>query len=419
MADLKRLSELGRVIADVSDATRDLSTLPNARRRFLSLTTEDKAPQYRFSAKRIALAASFALACGALITAWVWPTSPAISFEVGEHRSKGSVGQWVAPTNESPLDVRFSEGSIVNVSPGGRLRITETHSDGADLLIERGTINAHVSHKGESTHWRLRAGPFEVRVTGTTFSARWNPETETFELAMIEGSVIVSGPRIPAGRAVVAGEQLIVSTQHMELRAGTTPASSASANVAVPTPTEVLPVATPAVTLSPAATSTTLPSANPVEPGAPIEATWKTLARAGKHKEAMAAAEANGFSAEIAKASPGELLTLADVARFSGKPAAAKEALIAARKRYKTKGATAFLLGKISADQLRSPGDAALWFETYLKEEPGGPLAEQALGRLLEIRKRDPGAARIVAERYLARYPMGAHAALARSLVEK
>jgi hypothetical protein len=75
------------------------------------------------------------------------------------------------------------------------------------------------------------------------------------------------------------------------------------------------------------------------------------------------------------------------------------------------------LLGKIAADQLGSPGEAATWFETYLQEEPGGALAEQALGRMLEIRKRDPGAARATAERYLARYPNGAYAALARSIV--
>jgi hypothetical protein len=130
----------------------------------------------------------------------------------------------------------------------------------------------------------------------------------------------------------------------------------------------------------------------------------------------MDAAEAAGFSAEVARASASELLALSDTARFAGRPARAKEALLAMRRRFGARGSSAFLLGKISADQLRSPGEAATWFEIYLQEEPGGPLAEQALGRLLEIRKRDTGAARLVAERYLARYPNGAYAALARSL---
>ncbi len=58
------------------------------------------------------------------------------------------------------------------------------------------------------------------------------------------------------------------------------------------------------------------------------------------------------------------------------------------------------------------------WFETYLREEPGGSLAEQALGRVMELRRRGaPGAARAVAERYLAAYPRGAYSKLAASLV--
>ena len=130
----------------------------------------------------------------------------------------------------------------------------------------------------------------------------------------------------------------------------------------------------------------------------------------------MDAAEAAGFSAEVGRASASDLLALSDAARFAGRPARAKEALLAMRRRFGARGSSAFLLGKIAADQLRSPGEAATWFEIYLQEEPSGPLAEQALGRVMEIRKRDAGAARLVAERYLARYPNGAYAALARSL---
>ena len=88
------------------------------------------------------------------------------------------------------------------------------------------------------------------------------------------------------------------------------------------------------------------------------------------------------------------------------------------RRRFGSRGRSAFLLGKIAADQLRSPGDAATWFETYLREDPGGALAEQALGRLVELRQRGaPEVARTTAQRYLAAYPRGSYAALARSLL--
>jgi len=444
MDDLSsRLSRLGETVAEVSDRTSDPTTLPNARRRFLSGTAAAEAPRKGLSARRIGLVTAFATAvCAAAVLLFVWRREPAISFTVGASAAPGAVGQWVAPEADAPVDVRFSEGTIVTMAPGARMRVTDTSSAGATLLIERGAIHAAITHRDADTRWSLRAGPFEVRVTGTAFDARWDPATETFELTMVEGAVVVSGPRLPSERSVVAGEQLVVSASRMELSttsgqrfratsghpsvatsghpsvatssAGATPGTASPAapapeDSAAPAPEES---ATPAPVLAPGA------SAAPAPSGAPAAAaSWKALAQAGKHKEAMDAAEAAGFSAEVARASASELLALSDAARFAGRPARAKEALLAMRKRFGTRGNSAFLLGKIAADQLRSPGEAAVWFETYLQEQPGGPLAEQALGRLLEIRKRDPGAARLVAERYLARYPTGAYAALARSLV--
>lgn len=430
MDDLSsRLSRLGETVAEVSDRASDPTTLPNARRRFLSGTAAAEAPRKGVPARRIGLVTAFATAvCAAAVLLFVWRREPAISFTVGTSAAPGAVGQWVAPEADAPVDVRFSEGTIVTMAPGARMRVTDTSSAGATLLIERGAIHAAITHRDADTRWSLRAGPFEVRVTGTAFDARWDPATETFELTMVEGAVVVSGPRLPSERAVVAGEQLVVSASRMELSATSghrfratsghpSLATSGTASPAAPAPEDS---ATPAPVLAPGASAAPAPgaSAAPAPSGAPAAAaSWKALAQAGKHKEAMDAAEAAGFSAEVARASASELLALSDAARFAGRPARAKEALLAMRKRFGTRGNSAFLLGKIAADQLRSPGEAAVWFETYLQEQPGGPLAEQALGRLLEIKKRDPGAARLVAERYLARYPTGAYAALARSLV--
>ena len=441
------LSRLGETVANVSDLTADPTTLPNARRRWLSAPSLE-APslwQRALSALRVRLAygsappvasgdrasvapagrsrlliASFATVAIAAAALVAWPREPAISFSVGASTEPGTVGQWVAPEADTPVDLRFSEGTLVTLASGARVRVTDAAPDGATLLIERGSIHAAITHRGPDTRWSVKAGPFEVRVTGTSFDARWDPATETFELAMLEGSVLVSGPRLPSGRPVVAGEHLLVSTTHMELRAGAAPAARPAACAS---PATLAPQ--PALTAAPSSepTSTPAPTTSGLDAGRPAAssssaaepASWKALAKAGKYREAMDAAEAAGFSVELSRASASELLSLADAARFSGRPARAKEALLAARKRG-SRGSSAFLLGKIAADQLRSPGEAATWFETYLQEEPGGALAEQALGRLLEMRKRDPGAGRVIAERYLARYPNGAYAALARSL---
>jgi hypothetical protein len=82
------------------------------------------------------------------------------------------------------------------------------------------------------------------------------------------------------------------------------------------------------------------------------------------------------------------------------------------------RGRSAFLLGKLAADHLGASGEAITWFQTYLAEEPSGGLAEQALGRVVELRHRsgDTAGAKKAAETYLARYPSGAYAALAKSL---
>jgi transmembrane sensor len=451
-------SRLGETVAKVSDRTADPTTLPNARRRWLSASSlevpsvwqrvlsalrvrlgpgsaESIASGNRISAASATSAgrsrllivafAAVAIAAAALVA---WPREPAISFSVGASTEPGTVGQWVAPEAGTPVDLRFSEGTLVTLASGARMRVTDTAPDGATLLIERGSIHAAITHRGPDTRWSVKAGPFEVRVTGTSFDASWDPATETFELAMLEGSVIVSGPRLPSGRPVVGGEHLLVSRTHMELRAGAAPAAQRPAvgparPAACASPVTAAPQPVPTSSPSADPSSTPAPATSGLDPDRPAAssspatapASWKALAATGKYREAMDAAEAAGFSGELSRASASELLSLAEAARFAGRPARAKEALLAARKRG-SRGNSAFLLGKIAADQLNSPGEATTWFETYLQEQPGGALAEQALGRLLEMRKGDPGAGRVIAERYLARYPNGAYKKLARSL---
>ncbi|MBK6519039.1 MAG: hypothetical protein IPG04_34065 [Polyangiaceae bacterium] len=133
----------------------------------------------------------------------------------------------------------------------------------------------------------------------------------------------------------------------------------------------------------------------------------------------MAALDDAAFSAALG-ARPSTLLELADSARLGGRPGRARDALLAARARHHVTGSTAFLLGKVSADQLKSSADALRWFETYLAEQPSGVFAEQALARILEIHSAGPGdGARAAASRYLAAHPNGSRAALARSVLER
>ncbi len=434
MDDLSpRLKELGAGVARVSDRGADPGAIDAARRRFMA----PAAPRRRPRPLHLAIAAALCLV--ALVALAAWPPRAAVSFELGAPPVRGTVGEWVAAGAADPLGVRFSEGTRLTLDPGARMRVTKTSARGAEVLIERGSLRAAVVHAGDDTRWAVHAGPFEVRVTGTAFDAGWDPATETFDLLMREGTVSVSGPLLPPGRVLIAGEHLVISVHEGLLELKTASAAVRSPSSPIP-PTPALPPDLGGKGASPQLAEVDQHSASkppsppnggegtgiggwqagptsggPIKPGEP---TWQDLSAAGKHRDALAIVEQRGFTAEIGRASAGELLALSDTARFAGRPDRAREALLALRRRFGKMGHSAFLLGKIAADQQGADTDAAAWFETSLAEEPGGALAEQALGRILEIKKRhDREAARSVAARYLQKYPGGAYAALARSVL--
>jgi transmembrane sensor len=416
MDDLSdRFQRLGEAVGGASERAADRAVLDVARRRWMAFQEPSNTTRRRGRPLLLAIAA--ALCIGAIVVLSSWSSRAAVSFELGSPPVRGEVGEWVAASSAAPLGVRFSEGTLLTLDPGARMRVTKTSPRGADVLIERGKLHAAVVHTGSDSRWALHAGPFDVRVTGTSFDASWDPDTETFDLLMKDGSVNVSGPLLPHGRAFRAGEHMMISVRdaRMELK-------TASAEPVAPdlTPT-ALPLTPNPVTPKGEGGEDIGKAAPPVSPreekGGPRAPTWQELSAAGKHRDALAAVEQRGFEQEIGHASAAELLALADTARFAGRPGRAREALLALRKRFGAKGHSAFLLGKIAADQQGAGAEAATWFDISLAEEPNGALAEQALGRLLEIKKRrDPEAARSLAARYLQKYPRGAYAALARSL---
>jgi TolA-binding protein len=99
-------------------------------------------------------------------------------------------------------------------------------------------------------------------------------------------------------------------------------------------------------------------------------------------------------------------------------------ALSAVRRRFPRSpdaGTAAFTLGRIAAEQEGAYTKAAGWFETYLREQPNGPLMGDAFGRLMEARLRsgDRSGARVSAEQYLRRFPAGPYANQAKAILVK
>lgn len=149
---------------------------------------------------------------------------------------------------------------------------------------------------------------------------------------------------------------------------------------------------------------------------------WRALADGGRYKDALAAADLEGFDAICVSANAHNLRMLGDVARLGGSPARAARVFEQLRARFPRSpeaAAAAFLLGRIAQDQRRDYAAAAAWFGHYLVEQPGGEFSSEAAGRLVEVEDEsgDEDAAGRAAERYLASYPNGLHAGYARRVL--
>lgn len=275
-------------------------------------------------------------------------------------------------TEHEMKQLQFSDGTELSLHPDTSLSVREPSARGALIVLERGRTLARVQHSG-SAEYRFLAGPFRVTVTGTAFDLGWSADQRVFELALHEGSVMLEGPTLAKPRLVGRGEFV-----RIEL--------APSDEAAAAHPTAVSP-----------------PPASPQEAGT-----------APDPKVAVRATEPTDAGDALTRATRVELLSIAEAARHAGRPRQAAAALEAVRRRYGERGQSAYLLGKIHADQLHAPGEGIRWFETYLDEAPGGPMAEVALGRLVELRAGTERG-RQLAQQYIDTYPKGAYAAFARA----
>jgi TolA-binding protein len=239
-------------------------------------------------------------------------------------------------------------------------------------------------------------------------------------VSMHEGRVIVRAPCLPQERALVAGESASLScTAPGEPARGALGAPPADAKTAAAAPVSKGGSPGPQAPATGAVAEAPPPSdsASAAQP-----ASWRDLSRRGDYKGAVAAAEAGDWGGLCDGLSGADLLELGTTARLAGRRARAVEAYSAVRRRFGGSEAAAnaaFHLGQLSFDGAQSYGEAHRWFSTYLAERPGGALAAEALGRSMEAEQRlgDLVAARETARAYLARYPGGAHAELATSLL--
>jgi hypothetical protein len=354
----------------------------------------------------------------------------ALTFVVGPDRSPGVIGAYFVPVGPEPFSVNFSDGTVVELAAGARARVSGTTARGASMLVESGTVRADVVHRPAS-EWTIVAGPYTVRVTGTSFSLSWDP-FGALEIQMRSGAVLVRGPGAEAG-VVVRGKQRFVSRTQMEVvesegqNAFPSPSTASSAPSAgmVSDILEASPGLRQAERqspTSPAEGEAAGASKDQTAARAPAEVeTWTSLVAEARYRDVVSQAEQRGVDATIASANEDDLAALGDAARFLRRASLAERALLALRARYPMAPrarSVSYLLGRM-ADDAGNAAQAIRWYDQYLAESPTGALAAEAFGRrMLALRTvGDPVRSRQAAGEYLHRFPDGSYAGVAREMV--
>lgn len=414
-----------------------------------------------------------------LLALW-WAWSPArLNYTIEGERiawgdRRATLGREIGATNTARL-VRFSDGTRVRLAPESTLRVTALSERAAQLLLDRGTLQAKVFRGGG--RWRFLAGPYEVVVLGTQFQLSWDPAGRVLDLAMHKGRVELRGPVVKR-LAVVAGEALrvwpdqgklelmprkprpaVALAQRPQTSTEDAPASSQPASrpsisgarrkarlrkSALPTPIVVgkPTVSAPVVARQPAGATTPPAAASDLSsPGAaPLAANhaprrsaidrhalaqrFYGFARAGDFRRAAEQAQRIGWPWLSAQASnAADLLMVGDVARYSGQAATAKRLYNELVERFADRAqaaAAVFALGCLAMDHERDYAAARQHFVRYLASPSKLAFVVEAEGRLLETLQLlgQQRAARQQAEHYLQRYPRGSHAQRARRLLQ-
>jgi TolA-binding protein len=347
----------------------------------------------------------------------LWKSRPQPALPLAVDRIEGGTlldGGYLAESGHGGIQLFFNEGSSFVLTPGSRGRLREIAGDGARFSVEDGAAAFEITPNA-ARRWTIDAGPFLVTVKGTAFNVSWDPVNERFELMLRRGQVVVDGP-VAGGRIPLRARQRLV----IVLPRGETTISDDSVN------DDVSPRAHASEPPSPAAGSKVKrpPAHQIVAVAAPVRAEgrrWAEFLAAGRWDRILAEADHDGIDETLRSASSGDLLALADAARYRRRVDLARAALLAHRRRFPdsvTTLDTLFLLGRVEESSADGGSRAIRFYDDYLARAPKGAYAAEALGRKM-ILTRDlggPGKARPIANEYLLRFPGGSYAGAARAL---
>ncbi len=287
-----------------------------------------------------------------------------VALVVGHARTPASALAGMVIESTANQSVTLSEGTLVTLHDGARLRFDRVLTDRVDATVERGQVVFDVKHDGARA-FVVHAAGIDVLDRGTRFTV--DVEGSAVSVSVEEGNVEID--QAGSAPARLAGGEAWSS--------GPTAALMPSASALPPSPAADQPTASP----QPSTIATDAP-VTAVEPHSPT---------------------------------PQELLQTANVARLAGHPRDAAAAFDTLRRRFRSDpraGLAAFELGRLRLDSLGDPPGAAEALSDAITLSPSGPFREDADARLVQAYDRMHDARCSTARQaYLARYPNGVHSA--------
>ena len=439
--DMKNLERMGeRVALELGDGPSE-SRREAQKRALLSLVAASRPAGDGRILPNLMIAAAVLLvfALGAML---LYGRETPLKFWVGEQETAGSEGSWVKASADGVVPIRFDNGSRFELDARTAVRVVASNMETVKVDLSKGLLRADIKRNGE-TSWVISAGPYQVTVLGTAFSVDWDADSSILGVSVNKGKVLVRGGHLSEhGIRVQAGKRLVADGDKGSVAMESISGDSETADdeeIASATDTGP-PQDRPGMTEDGVAAREADRSIPPgaAKKGSHIAAkrpastvtpagdspSWKDLSDAREFAAAVAAARRQGLDELLTTLDANDLWALANAARYAHNATVSSRALMAVRERFagsQRAFTAAFMLGRLKLDLEGNPTAATAWFETYLTEKPSGPLAEEALGRLIDAcdkAGRKTEAARN-AEIYLSRYDGGLFTKLARSILRK
>ncbi|MEM9192131.1 MAG: FecR domain-containing protein [Myxococcota bacterium] len=344
-------------IADALDGS-----LEEARIQRIWRGTEAKllAPRRGFPVTQAAGAAVGAMAIGVLAYLGVFGSAEPAFLPLAD----GAVP--VAMTTEDvPIAVVFAEDSEIELAPESRLVPLRNDRGHFATELERGEATFRVT-PGGARRWVVLAGAAQVAVVGTVFSVARDGEATRVEVR--RGRVRVRATCGDSEITLTAGEETTVRCPEPEETAAAPEEPSeplTAAEEESPSPREVV----------------TPPAA------------WRDLAQRGGFDQAYESLGRAGVEAETERASPAELMLLADVARLSGHPREAIAPLERLLREHPSDGRApiaAVVLGRIEMDALQRRDRAEAAFRRAEALGVPAALAADVTERLARLSAEAP-----------------------------